>query len=85
MVQAQSYPIRPVRLIVTVPAGSSPDIIGRLSAPPIMDKKDKRANAKKKSPARPKARAGCSAPLASARQWIKRTNAPACVAMLMMS
>jgi tripartite-type tricarboxylate transporter receptor subunit TctC len=30
MTQAQSYPTRPVRLIVTVPAGSSPDIIGRL-------------------------------------------------------
>ena len=30
MTHAQSYPTRPVRLIVTVPAGSSPDIIGRL-------------------------------------------------------
>ena len=30
MAQAQSYPTRPVRVIVTVPAGSSPDIIGRL-------------------------------------------------------
>jgi tripartite-type tricarboxylate transporter receptor subunit TctC len=30
MRQAQSYPTRTVRLIVTVPAGSSPDIIGRL-------------------------------------------------------
>jgi tripartite-type tricarboxylate transporter receptor subunit TctC len=30
LTQAQSYPTRPVRLIVTVPAGSSPDIIGRL-------------------------------------------------------
>ena len=28
--RAQSYPSRPVRLIVTVPAGGSPDIIGRL-------------------------------------------------------
>jgi tripartite-type tricarboxylate transporter receptor subunit TctC len=27
---AQSYPSRPVRVIVTVPAGGSPDIIGRL-------------------------------------------------------
>jgi NAD dependent epimerase/dehydratase family enzyme len=32
-----------------------------------------------------KARAGCGAPLGSARQWINWTNAPACVAMLMMS
>jgi len=30
MTHAQSYPTRHVRLIVTVPAGSSPDIIGRL-------------------------------------------------------
>jgi tripartite-type tricarboxylate transporter receptor subunit TctC len=30
MRQVQSYPTRTVRLIVTVPAGSSPDIIGRL-------------------------------------------------------
>jgi tripartite-type tricarboxylate transporter receptor subunit TctC len=29
---AQSYPSRPVKLIVTVPAGGSPDIIGRLIA-----------------------------------------------------
>ncbi len=32
VVQAQAYPTRPVRLIVTVPAGGSPDIIGRLIA-----------------------------------------------------
>jgi tripartite-type tricarboxylate transporter receptor subunit TctC len=30
--RAQTYPSRPVRLIVTVPAGGSPDIIGRLIA-----------------------------------------------------
>ncbi len=30
--RADSYPARPVRLIVTVPAGGSPDIIGRLMA-----------------------------------------------------
>jgi len=29
---AQTYPVRPVRLIVTTPAGSSPDIIARLIA-----------------------------------------------------
>ena len=29
---AQTYPARPVRLIVTVPAGGSPDIVGRLMA-----------------------------------------------------
>jgi tripartite-type tricarboxylate transporter receptor subunit TctC len=28
--RAQTYPTRPVRMIVTVPAGGSPDIIGRL-------------------------------------------------------
>jgi tripartite-type tricarboxylate transporter receptor subunit TctC len=32
MARAQAYPARPVRLIVTVPAGGSPDIIGRLIA-----------------------------------------------------
>jgi tripartite-type tricarboxylate transporter receptor subunit TctC len=32
LVRAQSYPSRPVKLIVTVPAGGSPDIIGRLIA-----------------------------------------------------
>ena len=30
--RADAYPARPVRLIVTVPAGGSPDIIGRLMA-----------------------------------------------------
>jgi tripartite-type tricarboxylate transporter receptor subunit TctC len=30
MAGAQTYPNRPVRLIVTVPAGGSPDIVGRL-------------------------------------------------------
>jgi tripartite-type tricarboxylate transporter receptor subunit TctC len=30
MARAQTYPARPVRMIVTVPAGGSPDIIGRL-------------------------------------------------------
>jgi tripartite-type tricarboxylate transporter receptor subunit TctC len=29
---ADDYPARPVRLFVTVPAGGSPDIIGRLIA-----------------------------------------------------
>ena len=43
------------------------------SAPPIMGQT---RQCKKKSPARPKARAGCGAPLGSARQWIKRTSAP---------
>jgi tripartite-type tricarboxylate transporter receptor subunit TctC len=32
LARAQSYPSRPVKLIVTVPAGGSPDIIGRLIA-----------------------------------------------------
>src|SRR6202051_3675801 len=32
MARAQAYPNRPVRMIVTVPAGGSPDIIGRLIA-----------------------------------------------------
>ena len=32
MARADDYPTRPVRLIVTVPAGGSPDIIGRLIA-----------------------------------------------------
>lgn len=27
---AQTYPVRPVRLIVTIPAGSSPDVVARL-------------------------------------------------------
>ena len=30
--RADDYPVRPVRLVVTVPAGGSPDIIGRLMA-----------------------------------------------------
>jgi hypothetical protein len=54
------------------------------SAPPIMDKKDKRANAKRNRRRGPKLGPD-AAPLGSASQWIKRTNAPACVAMLMMS
>jgi tripartite-type tricarboxylate transporter receptor subunit TctC len=35
---AQTYPTRPVRLIVTVPAGGSPDIIGRLMAQWLSEK-----------------------------------------------
>jgi tripartite-type tricarboxylate transporter receptor subunit TctC len=35
---AQTYPTRPVRLIVTVPAGGSPDIIGRLIAQWLSEK-----------------------------------------------
>jgi hypothetical protein len=49
-----------------------------------MDKKDKRANAKRNRRRGPKLGPD-AAPLGSASQWIKRTNAPACVAMLMMS
>jgi tripartite-type tricarboxylate transporter receptor subunit TctC len=36
--RAQTYPRRPVRLIVTVPAGGSPDIIGRLIAQWLSEK-----------------------------------------------
>jgi tripartite-type tricarboxylate transporter receptor subunit TctC len=36
--RAQKYPTRPVRLIVTVPAGGSPDIIGRLIAQWLSEK-----------------------------------------------
>ncbi len=35
---AQAYPTRPVRVIVTVPAGGSPDIIGRLIAQWLSEK-----------------------------------------------
>jgi tripartite-type tricarboxylate transporter receptor subunit TctC len=35
---AQKYPARPVRLIVTVPAGGSPDIVGRLIAQRLSEK-----------------------------------------------
>ncbi|HEX4041323.1 MAG TPA: tripartite tricarboxylate transporter substrate binding protein [Xanthobacteraceae bacterium] len=35
---ANAYPARPVRVIVTVPAGGSPDIIGRLIAQWLSDK-----------------------------------------------
>ncbi|MGH7247089.1 MAG: tripartite tricarboxylate transporter substrate-binding protein, partial [Pseudomonadota bacterium] len=38
MAKAQAYPTRPVRLIVTVPAGGSPDIIGRLIAQWLSEK-----------------------------------------------
>jgi len=37
-VMAEPYPARPVRLIVTVPPGSSPDIIGRLIAQWLSDR-----------------------------------------------
>jgi len=36
--RAQAYPRRPVRLIVTVPAGGSPDIVGRLMAQWLSEK-----------------------------------------------
>ena len=36
--RAQTYPTRPVKLIVTVPAGGSPDIIGRLIAQWLSEK-----------------------------------------------
>jgi tripartite-type tricarboxylate transporter receptor subunit TctC len=36
--KAQTYPTHPVRLIVTVPAGGSPDIIGRLIAQWLSEK-----------------------------------------------
>jgi tripartite-type tricarboxylate transporter receptor subunit TctC len=35
---ALDYPVRPVRLVVTVPAGGSPDIIGRLMAQWLSDR-----------------------------------------------
>jgi tripartite-type tricarboxylate transporter receptor subunit TctC len=35
---AESYPSRPVRLLVTVPAGGSPDIVGRLIAQWLSDR-----------------------------------------------
>ena len=38
MARAQTYPTRPVKLIVTVPAGGSPDIIGRLIAQWLSEK-----------------------------------------------
>jgi tripartite-type tricarboxylate transporter receptor subunit TctC len=38
LARAQSYPSRPVKLIVTVPAGGSPDIIGRLIAQWLSEK-----------------------------------------------
>ncbi len=38
MARAQSYPTRPVRLVVTVPAGGSPDIIGRLIGQALSDR-----------------------------------------------
>jgi len=38
LARAQTYPSRPVKLIVTVPAGGSPDIIGRLIAQWLSEK-----------------------------------------------
>ncbi len=38
LARAESYPSRPVKLIVTVPAGGSPDIIGRLIAQWLSDR-----------------------------------------------
>ncbi len=38
LARAQAYPSRPVKLIVTVPAGGSPDIIGRLIAQWLSEK-----------------------------------------------
>jgi tripartite-type tricarboxylate transporter receptor subunit TctC len=38
MARARAYPTRPVRLVVTVPAGGSPDIIGRLIAQWLSEK-----------------------------------------------
>src|SRR3990172_3779509 len=32
---AQSYPNRPVRILVPTPAGSGPDLVVRLAAPPM--------------------------------------------------
>jgi tripartite-type tricarboxylate transporter receptor subunit TctC len=42
LARAQAYPSRPVRLIVTVPAGGSPDIIARLIAQWLSEKLDQR-------------------------------------------
>ncbi|HTV37325.1 MAG TPA: tripartite tricarboxylate transporter substrate binding protein [Xanthobacteraceae bacterium] len=38
IVRAQAYPTHPVKLVVTVPAGGSPDIIGRLIAQWLSEK-----------------------------------------------
>jgi tripartite-type tricarboxylate transporter receptor subunit TctC len=38
LARAQAYPSRPVKLVVTVPAGGSPDIIGRLIAQWLSEK-----------------------------------------------
>ncbi|HJY16649.1 MAG TPA: tripartite tricarboxylate transporter substrate-binding protein, partial [Xanthobacteraceae bacterium] len=38
LARADDYPTRPVRLFVTVPAGGSPDIIGRLIAQALSEK-----------------------------------------------